>query len=387
MTSIRTFGHLITLFVIAIILALIAGQVLGQPTGLSYVETDSMSPTMEPGDGFIAIPTQVDNSIQEGNVIVFQAKKLHGGGLTTHRVVDKTERGYITRGDANPFTDQDGDEPPVKEPQIVAKALQVNDETVVIPYFGTLIEGIQSVLELIQRQLASVLGTSSLLGAQGLAYLFFGGTVVWYAVGEWRDQTTKHSNRDTSREVGANTRLVVGFFAVLLVLSATVAMVGPAGTQEYEIVSAEFESDNANVIPTGDSKTVIYPVDNGGIVPIVTYLEPASKGVEITPHESHVQPRSVVNASLTLQAPPETGYYRRFVTEHRYLGLLPTPVIRSLYAIHPWAPIVAIDTLIGVPFYLFGVKLVGTGRIRDRTQGHKLPFTTRLRRLITSLYR
>jgi len=386
MNTRKRVGRLILVLAVVVVLVLAAGQVLGQPVGLSYVETGSMSPMIDAGDGFIAVPTAVDSSIQTGDVITFRAEQLNNGGLTTHRVVDQTDRGYITRGDANPFTDQDGGEPPVKQPQIVAKALQINGEVVVIPHLGTIIEGVQSVLELVQRQLASVFGTSSLLGAQGLAYLFFGLTLIWYAVGEWRERNTKHSEQNRSRDLGTNTRLVVGIFAGLLVLSATAAMVGPAGTQEYGIVSAEFESDRSTVIPQGESKTVPYPVDNGGFIPIVTYLEPASDGVEITPHESRVQPRSVVNASLTLQAPLETGYYRRFVVEHRYLTLLPTPLIRSLYGLHPWAPIVAIDALIGIPFYLFGIKLVGTGRIRNRAKGRELPFTTRLRRLVNSLY-
>jgi len=372
--------------IIVTVLALAAGQVVGQPVGLSYVETDSMSPTIDSGDGFIAVPTAVDDSIQEGDVIVFQAEELHGGGLTTHRVVDQTDRGYITRGDANPFTDQDGDEPPVQEPQIVAKALQINGNVVVIPHLGTVVEGIQSVLELIQRQLASLLGTSSVLGVQGLAYLFFAVTLVWYAVAEWRGHTSRHENRGTSRERGTNTRLVVGLFAALLVLGATAAMVGPAGTQEYGVVSAEFDSDKPTVIPQGESNDVTYPVDNGGLLPVVSYLEPASEGVDVQPRESAVGPRSVSNATVTLQAPPQTGYYRQFVVEHRYLALLPTPVIRGLYTIHPWLPIIAIDAMIGVPFYLLGVRLVGTGRIRNRDRTSRRPLTTRLRRLVDCLY-
>jgi len=386
MSNSSRFNQLATALIFIILLALIAGQLLGQPVGLSYVETESMSPMIDSGDGFIAVPTTIDDTIQEGDVIVFQAEELHGGGLTTHRVVDQTERGYITQGDANPFTDQDGDEPPVKEPQVVAKALQTNGDVVVIPHLGTLIEGIQSVLELIQRQLAAALGTSSVLGTQGLAYLVFAVTLVWYAIGEWRDRTTNQSDRTAAREAGMNTRLVVGVFAALLVLGATAAMVGPAGTQEYGVVSAEFDSERPSVIPQGESTNLTYPVDNGGIIPIVAYLEPASEGVAVSPHESHVGPRSVANATVTLQAPPETGHYRRFVTEHRYLGILPLPVIQTLYAVHPWAPIVAIDAMIGLPFYRLGIGLVGTGRIRDRSLDRGYGLLTRLRRLVGGLY-
>ncbi|WP_138005339.1 S26 family signal peptidase [Halalkalirubrum salinum] len=105
--------------------AMIVGQFYGIPVGPSYVVTDSMKPTLEPGDGFIAVPIAIAGPVEEGNVVTFDADQLHGGGLTTHRVVVETDEGYVTRGEVNPFTDQEGDEPPVAEGQLKAKALGV----------------------------------------------------------------------------------------------------------------------------------------------------------------------------------------------------------------------------------------------------------------------
>jgi signal peptidase len=172
----------------------------------------------------------------------------------------------------------------------------------------------------------------------------------------------------------------VGGFAVLLVAGATAAMVGPAGTQEFGVVSAEFDSERPDVIPTGESKSQPLAVGNGGVVPAVVFLEPASEGVDVEPRELHVPGGGVANATVTLQAPSETGYYRRFVVQHRYLAVLPVSVIESLYRLHPWVPILVVDALLGVPFYLVGITLVGRGRIRRQT-GRDLPVTERLRRL------
>jgi signal peptidase len=354
---------------------------------LSYVETESMSPTMEPGDGFVPIPTQIAGPIEEGDVITFEAKELHGGGLTTHRVVGESERGYITRGDGNPFTDQDGDEPPVKNPQVVATALEINGQVVVIPNFGTGVEAVQSVLDTTQRQVAAALGVRSAVGSQGLALSFFAMTLLWYVIGERRADETTGGDRDRSRETGFDTRLIVGVCTLLLVLTATAAMVAPAGTQEYGIVSADFDSDQPHVIPQGESTEVDYPVDNGGLIPVISYVEPASEGVAVESTAFSVGPRTTETATVRLDAPAETGYYRRYVVEHRYLAVLPSPVIGTLYTIHPWIPIIAIDALLGFPFYLFGRNLVGTGRLRIRTQNREVPLTTRLRRLVARLYR
>jgi len=368
--------------VVLLTLSLILGSILGQPVLLSFVKTGSMSPTIDPGDGFIVVPAQLDSSIDEGDVVVFRAEELHGGGLTTHRVVGETERGLITKGDANSFIDQSNEEPPVKRAQVVASALQINEHVVVIPHLGTIVEGIQSILSVVQRQLAILSGISALVGARGLAYLLFAAAVIWYIIVEWRANRGKKRGRVTSRKTGVDSRLVIGAFAAMLVLGATMAMVVPAGTQQYGVVSAEFDSERPNVIPMGQSKTQRYAVGNGGFLPIVTYLEPASEGLDVGPQELYVEGRSVMNATVTLHAPPETGYYRRFVVEHRYLAVLPQPVIRGLYQIHPWAPIVSINALITVPFYIVGTALVGDGRIRDRSRESGLSIPSRIRRLL-----
>ena len=386
--SLRSIGPtLLVGLVVLVVVCLVAGSTLGQPVLLSYVETGSMEPTLEPGDGFVAIPAELAGPIDNGDVIVFEAETIQGGGLTTHRVVDETDRGFITRGDANPFTDQDDDEPPVKQAQIVAVAWQPGGNVIVIPHLGAIVEVTQSILSTVQRNLAVLTGTSALLGTRGLAYLLFAGSVLWYVVAEWRADRGKKRDRVTSRVTGVDSRLVVGGFAALLVVGATAAMVAPAGTQEFGVVSAEFTSERPDVIQAGQSKTQPYAVGNGGFLPVVTYLEPASEGVAVHPGELYVEGRSVANATVTLHAPPETGYYRRFVTEHRYLAVLPQPVIRGLYAVHPWAPIVAIDALVGIPFYLGGVSLVGEGRLRPRSRTRDVSTFARLRRAARELYR
>jgi signal peptidase len=155
--------------------------------------------------------------------------------------------------------------------------------------------------------------------------------------------------------------------ALLIVAGATAAMLVPAGTQTFGVVSAEFESEGARVIQQGTSDSLPYPVGNGGVVPVVAYLEPGSDAVTVDPDRLSVGAGEVRNATVTLSAPPETGYYRRFLTEHRYLAVLPGSTIDTLYRLHPWAPILAIDALLGIPFYLLGTRLVGTGRLRSRS--------------------
>jgi signal peptidase len=360
--------------------SLVLGSVLGQPILLGFVETGSMEPTLDPGDGFVAIPAAVAGPIEEGDVVVFEAEEIQGGGLTTHRIVDETDRGFITRGDANPFTDQDSEEPPVQDAQIAAVVWQPGGEVLSIPGVGTVVTGTQSTLLSVQRTLAALLGTRSLLGVQGLAYLLFAATAILYVVDVWRDDGTDRE-RSRSRDTGTSARLVVAVFAGAIVLAATAAMVAPAGTQEIGVVSAEFNSPGMRVVEQGTTESTQQLLGNGGLLPVVSIFETETEGLDIQPRVVTMPGGSTANATLSVSAPPETGFYRYFLTEHRYLHVLPLSTIQTLHGIHPWAPILVIDALLGIPFYLLGMSLVGTGRIRSRDREKP----SRLRRLISKI--
>jgi signal peptidase len=280
----------------------------------------------------------------------------------------------VTRGDANPFTDQDGGEPPVKDAQVVAVALQVGGGVVVIPELGTAVGAVRATLATVQGRLAATLGTDSVLGVTGLGYLIAAAAGLLYVLDLLFG--SDGSNRDDARsrdrdDAGTDARLVLAGFALVLVVGATIGMVVPAGTQEYGLVSAEFDSDRPTVVRAGETGTVPYTVSNGGGLPVVAYVEPGSDGVAVEAGRLQVPPGGTAETTVALQAPPETGYYRRFIVEHRYLAVLPAPVIDALYRIHPWVPIVAIDALLGGSMYFLGSALVGTGRVRGRGRNRR----------------
>ncbi|WP_318567687.1 S26 family signal peptidase [Salinigranum marinum] len=79
----RTLVRTVELLVVVVVLALLAGQFLGQPVLLAFVETASMSPTLEPGDSFVAIPAQLASPAEQGDVVTFPTREIQGSGLTT----------------------------------------------------------------------------------------------------------------------------------------------------------------------------------------------------------------------------------------------------------------------------------------------------------------
>lgn len=356
---------LVVVVLVVLAASLLVGQLLGQPVLVGYVETGSMQPTLDPGDGFVAIPTFVDSSVDQGDVVVFRAETLHGGGLTTHRVVGETPEGFVTRGDANPVTDQASGEPPVERDRIVATALRLNGHVVVIPYLGTFVTGVNDVLSGFQRQLASLFGTRSLLGTRGLAYLLFATGVLSYVVSAVREDRGRYGPRRRERDSGmVDARLVVAGLTLLLVAALTLGMVAPSGSQSFSFVSAETDAAGASVVRQGTAESLTYTVPSNGMLPVRTYLEPGSTGIDVDPRRLAVGANGRANATVTLHAPSRLGPVTRTLHEHRYLALLPPGVIDALYRVHPWAPIVAIDLFVAVGFAAGASSLLGWGPIR-----------------------
>jgi signal peptidase len=360
----------VELLLVLVLVALIAGAALGQPVLLGFVETGSMEPTLEPGDGFVAIPSPVAGDIEEGDVIVFNAQNLQGGGLTTHRVVGETESGYITRGDANPFTDQDGQEPPVTDGQIVAKAWQVNGEVVAIPGLGLLTEAARGMLDSVQRTLAQTFGTRAFLGTQGLALLIAGGGLAVLLFGFlFDDERRQRVVKRTRRRKGIyDPRRLVLAMALFVALVSGGTMVAMSDTQEYGMVSASFDSENPTTVPTNETSNLTYPALNGGQLSVYAFYSSESSNVDVEPSAMRMDRGESRNVTVTLQAPPETGYYPQYVAEHRYFALLPLSVVSTLYAVHPWLPTVATSLLMGGAFLLVGLLLVGASPVRTRSR-------------------
>ncbi|MFW6153505.1 MAG: signal peptidase I [Halobacteriota archaeon] len=373
-----TIGVLLAVIVVALLL----GMYLGQPVLLSYVESDSMEPTIDRHDGFIAVPSELVADIGMDDVVVFESSD---GALTTHRIVGETDRGFITRGDANPFTDQDAGETPVQEAQIVAVAYELGGSVVTIPHLGTGVEGVQASVRWVQMTVSSVFGTRLFLGAQGLLLLLFALSMLAYAIDVVvSDPRDAKRTRRVKRSSGIPVRTVLIVLALVVMVAATAAMVVPAGNHEFPMISSEFESDRPDIIQQGTSDDIEMPVSNdAGWIPVHAYIEPASDGVAVDPEYAYVPARSENEVTVTFTMPDETGLMRMFVVEHRYLAVLPKGVIDILYAAHPWFPLIAINAILGGGVYVVGRLLVGDPSTRIRTRDRRRHrSTSRLRRYL-----
>jgi len=376
-----TVGSGVTLLLIAAMIAMLVGQQIGQPILLGFVVTGSMSPTLEPGDGFVAIPPSLAGDVEEGDVVTFQARQLEGGGLTTHRVVDETEEGYITRGDANPFTDQDSDEPPVQESQIKAVAWQFGGEVVAISGLGTAATALQGAAETGVGVLARIPGLGGLADGDARALMMAGGgLLLLYSLLGGSVGGRRGTDRSASRRRTIKASFVLVVLLLFITVPMTASMVLPSGVDTISIVSSESASSDPTVIQQGTSQTFQYNVSNDGFLPRVAVIEPASNGVSVD-ESTHVLWRGdTSSANAVISAPDETGVYVRSVSQWQYVMLVPIPILLSLHAVHPFVAVAAVNVVAIVALTVVFVVAVGTEPFRFRNRSENVPLGERVRR-------
>jgi signal peptidase len=365
-------GRVQTALGVVIVLALAAlvlGTALGQPLLLSYVETGSMEPTLSPGDGFVAVPTALSGEPEVGDVVVFRAEELQGGGLVTHRIVDRTDEGYVTRGDANPFTDQDGGEPPVSRDRVLATALQVNGNVVVLPGVGTVLGAVPAALDWGQRRLAAAIGTRAVLGTSGIGYMLVGIGALLLVLA--RTGSGRVASRTRSRKRGRETYsplLLTALLCGLLVVPATGAMVLGGDTHTVPVSAADTTVPGTVEVGADGTAAVRYRVPNDSPLPTLVVFDPATAGVTVQPAYGVIWPGQETRVTADVVGPTESARVERHFTEARYLPVLPPALLVALHGVHPLLAVLAVDLALAALVVVVVVTLVGIEPLRVRSR-------------------
>lgn len=121
-------------YTVGLIVLVIAVVLVIQPISPihpAYVTSDSMEPTLEEGDLYFIVET---TDVEPGDIITFRSTRRNG--FVTHRVVDRTGNGMITKGDNNPTTDQAAGFRPIKRSQIVGTVLTIKGEPLTVSNAG-----------------------------------------------------------------------------------------------------------------------------------------------------------------------------------------------------------------------------------------------------------
>lgn len=359
--------------------AVLIGALLGQPIGLAFVETGSMQPTLHPGDGFVALPPEVVGELTEGQVVTFVDAE---GQLTTHRVVDRTPQRLITKGDDNPLTDQQTGDPPVPRERVVAVAVSVGGDPVVIPGLGDLTTWLRGLFGAAAARVGVAGSPRQIAVAVGAAVV--AALVLDEAVEEADDVRSRERRR--GRDTGYDTSRLLMAGTVIVVLVATLSMVTAGGTVVVPLDSVAPGGATEGGVVAGTTTTTPVTLGNGGLLPTVAVLETTAPGTGVRDRVVTVPAGGQANATVEVTAPDTPGRYERPVTVSRYVGVLPPGVLAAAHDIHPALGVVAVDVTLAVGLLAVGRLLLGRGRLRLRP-GRDVSVSVALRRRVRALYR
>lgn len=120
---------------VVLILIVAITTALAGPFGLTYVPTSSMEPTIPSHSALVTIEATGSQPASTGDIIVYSTPDMDKEII--HRVVQTTEEGYITQGDALDTTDQQSDTPPISPSSVQSITIQLNGSPIIIPGLGT----------------------------------------------------------------------------------------------------------------------------------------------------------------------------------------------------------------------------------------------------------
>lgn len=326
------FGLVIAILVIAPSVAPI------QPT---YATSGSMEPTIMEGDLYFVLTFA---TAEEGDVATFYSPR--DGEYVTHRIVDRTDEGFVTRGDANPSTDQASGRPPVDRSQVLGIVLTVGGSPVAIHNAGVAVRFLRS-----HRLLLVGLAVAVVLLPELRELL-----------GSGRDGR----ERDVVRAGHVMRPLFAGSIALCLVLLAW-----SMSTHDMTWVAVQGGVTGAYSLPVDQPATRqvnVHTHTPSFAAPFTTTLI-ETEGMTVA---ERVTDGSTVHLTVELPAVEATGPYRTRVHVYPYPATLPRGILEGLHGVHWMAAAVGSLLPVFVPVWLLYVLSGGDEAILRGSRNRRL---------------
>ncbi|WP_255151776.1 signal peptidase I [Halorarius halobius] len=327
--------------VVAVLGVMLLAVPLGGPVQVSYAESDSMAPTLQPGDGYVVVPA---GEVETGDVVVFWAPSRNE--FVTHRVVGETAEGYVTKGDANERTDQANGYEPVTRAAIVGEVLTVAGTPVVVPTAGRVVP--------VVRTFRSPIFAGVLLVGAAIA------TRAW-----------KRSRHDRPGRPVYRVRDVVVPLLVVGVLTGLA--VTPLGADAYRLtyVASEPGEPGAEVV-VGEPTTREMNVD----VSATPFVQFVVDGEGLTVDRATAT-GDRLDVQVTLPPPARPGVHQAVLRVYPYPGVLPHDWLVVLHRFHPLAAVLGSLSVVFGPLVAGYTLLVDGSRpipaLSGRRTGRRQP--------------
>ena len=348
----------IVLYVLVGIMLIISinSLIFNKPVLFSVVRSGSMYPALKRGD-MIILDTLPKNSISDvgvknnvrsaddvniGDIIIFKAQvgELASQGYIVHRVIGGSiDEGYITKGDANDYTDQEAGSVSIKRDWIVSKVAGRSDKPVHIPLLGypaiwmDSFRANQYTFPLIILILAGMIGVS---------------------------QFKSRKKKDTEEKKKYGMQLVYFFSGLIvsIIMAANMITISQRISFPYEVSNKNrgiISGSSVGIIKTGDEiKLPLAKLKNSGFFPITAVIITNDEQLSFSHNLINLNNGDELAAQMNLEA-KYPGNYQAVINIGLFYPLLPGKAIYFLADKSYWLALAVISLIPGLPLMLYPI--------------------------------
>ena len=303
-------SNILTLAMLIFMLTSIAGYLLDRPVLLSYVTSESMSPTLEKGDLFIINPLTKG---KVGDIVVFKLRDR----WTVHRIYAETEDGYITKGDNNIATDQQDNGKPIKREDIAGVVVTIFDKPLKIPIVG-------NYLQEISKQASNVFVAVAVISL---------GCILMT-----RDSSGK-TNKKKKKVILVKYKTIYSVVSAVLITMFVISVVATWGTVSFNYVSTKAGNQQEGwYLPNSEFVRKI-TIKNRGFYPTTFILSPKSDRITLDSSSFTLQGREERYVNVHVKVPSDTRVYYELIDVYAYPSMLPPDVIKSMWDVSKYLPL------------------------------------------------
>lgn len=279
--------------------------------------SDSMEPTVSSSD--LIFVTSL-GSPDVGDTVLFHTPEHELPAF--HRVVETTEEGFITQGDANPVSDQDAGYPVITEENIIGTTITVGGHPLIVPYLGAILSNTPLIVSLwIALAVISILEVKTM-------------------------DTDRRSTRAPS--FGGRTALTVS--AIFIIVFLPLAIMALPATVPVTTATTETVTE-PGVQPIDDRIEVYTPT---GVI-VHHYVDTGESFVVTGISE---RGSNIIEMDIAIDSTDNQVMREGTLTVYTYPKTLPTQIITGLAVIHPGLAAISTSAVLSGAVYLIGLLFI-----------------------------
>lgn len=322
-----------------VITAAVSSLVLKKPVLISSVLSNSMYPLFQRGDMILLGPALNKNSLAIGDIIVFRTKdgSYDTKGFIVHRIISGSSKdGFITKGDANNYTDQAfGLNPPIKLDWIANRVLTINGYPLKIPLIGQLPLLVMNYYKSPFMIPVIVLIVGTTIGLSELK--------------------TKSKKRLKTQNLNIQLIYFLSGLTISILVFATMLIRSQNLNINYGVSESSkgiLSGSDIGILKVGETLTIpLSKLYNKSIIPTTAIL--VSKDNQIMFSQGKVTLKSGMEINPTLKITAQNpGLYNSTIHIGMFLPLLPKAIIYNIAKKNYWLVLIILSLIPGLPIML-----------------------------------